>query len=473
MKKIKKLLALGTLIFFVLGSYTGCSNSSSGSGKTGKDPAEVVDNGSGDEDKGDNDEKDGQDKDNSGDEEEKKLTENPELSDLVPDAQELGEFTAAEAIAKIDSMESGNYAIKITGTITTEDIEDLRDVMFSKADRNIALDLRGTSGLTKLADRGFIKNGIDERGYNCLIGAPLSAIILPECITEIGDLCFYNCTKLKAIVAPGVTILRQQVFQDCKVLTILKFADEMELLEESAIAWVPSITEITLNAKKVGHRMLSGCDKLTKVIIGPAVEEFDDEPFTDCTTVKEFIVAEGNTHFKAVDGVLFTADGKHLIRFPPACNKTEYSLPAEVTSMNGYGFAYSKLKKVEIPGIKNIPEMAFFYANALSEVSMPIVETIGYGAFDGTALSSIKLPSTLKSIDRQAFGRLENLEYIYIPSSVTSMGKYVFYGWGEKIQIYCQEASKPDGWDENWNKDSWDDIFIPDDKIHWGVNPEE
>ena len=159
MKKIKKLLALGTLIFFVLGSYTGCSNSSSGSGKTDKDPAEVVDDGSGDEDTEDSDDEDGQDEDDSGDDQEEKdeenqLPEKPELSDLVPDAQDLGEYIAAEAIEKLDSMEGGNYAIKITGAITAEDIENLNVVMYTKMDRLIALDLRDTTGLTSL---GFLK----------------------------------------------------------------------------------------------------------------------------------------------------------------------------------------------------------------------------------------------------------------------------------------------------------------------------
>lgn len=72
MKKLKGIFVLSTLLFFILGNYTSCSNSSSGSGKTDKAPAEVVDNGSGDEDKGDNDDKDGQDEDDSGDDQEEK-----------------------------------------------------------------------------------------------------------------------------------------------------------------------------------------------------------------------------------------------------------------------------------------------------------------------------------------------------------------------------------------------------------------
>lgn len=469
MKKIKKLLALGTLIFFVLGSYTGCSNSSSGSGKTDKDPAEVADDGSGDEDTEDSDDEDGQDEDDSGDDQEEKdkdeesqLPEKPELSDLVPNAQDLGKYIAAEAIEKIDSMEGGNYAIKITGAITAEDIENLNVVMYTKMDRLIALDLRDTTGLTKLDPWAF--SSVDK--YDDEGGVPLSALILPESITEIDYECFRNCKTIKALIAPGVKILRSYALAQCPELAIMKFSDVMDLLEESSIGWNDAITEITLNAKHIGQRLVPGCEKLTKVIIGPDVEIMEDGPFHEMDKVKEIKVAEGNTHFKDIDGLLYSADGTRFIKFPRAREEKEFTLPDEVTTIDSDAFAYTYLEKVTLPNVSKISDCAF-WASSIQEVSIPKTTEIGFGAFYYcTQLNKLSLPDTVTKIKEKAFLHTFNLKSFFIPSTVTTIDYSAFYGWKNDQVINCQAASKPENWDDDWNKSCAC-------QINWGVNPEE
>ena len=471
MKKLKRLFALSTLLIFVLCNFTGCSGSSSGSGNPNKDGTEQGAEGQDPAPDGSDDEEDGEDED---DEEDDGLPENPELKDLVPDAQMLGEFTAAQAIEKINSLESGNYAIKITGEITEDDIENIKTAMFTNTNRFIALDLSETTGLKKLQERAFSKTGTDEDGYWCAYGVPLTALILPECITEIGDSCFQKCINLKAVIAPGVIILRSYAFNDCDVLVTLKFADVMDLLEECAIGWMDSITTITLNAKRIGERMVSGCDKLTTVRIGPDVEFFDTEPFTDCCSVNEFIVLKGNKHFKSIDGALYTADGTELIRYPPALEKTEFTLPDEVTVIDNWSFSYCETKKVSLQKIKCIPEYAFFASQAIQEVSIPAAEEIEDSAFEYCpSLRKIQLPTSLKTIKGEAFSRSNGLKNIYIPSSVKTMGPYVFSEWSSEqtINFQCQEDSIPEGWDSEWNIDRFSNNIIPA-TINWGVDPE-
>ena len=49
-------------------------------------------------------------------------------------------------------------------------------------------------------------------------------------------------------------------------------------------------------------------------------------------------MAEGNTYFKSVDGVLYTIDGATLIKYPAKSQNTIFYLPAEVTSIGEYAF---------------------------------------------------------------------------------------------------------------------------------------
>lgn len=65
-------------------------------------------------------------------------------------------------------------------------------------------------------------------------------------------------------------------------------------------------------------------------------------------------------------------------------------------------------------------------------------------------IESIKISESTKIIYNSAFYKCTSLTSITIPSSVTSIGKSAFYDCDSLI-IYCEAASKPSGWDSDWN----------------------
>ena len=69
-----------------------------------------------------------------------------------------------------------------------------------------------------------------------------------------------------------------------------------------------------------------------------------------------------------------------------------------------------------------LPEYAFAGCESLSSVDFngaPIT-VIPEGAFEGTAIREIRLPSTVKFVGESAFGGVEN-QFVYIPASVTHL----------------------------------------------------
>ncbi|MBR2617649.1 MAG: leucine-rich repeat protein, partial [Clostridia bacterium] len=54
------------------------------------------------------------------------------------------------------------------------------------------------------------------------------------------------------------------------------------------------------------------------------------------------------------------------------------------------------------------------------------------------------------SIGSYAFSDCDSLTEIVIPNSVTSIGERAFYDC-DSLTIYCEVASKPSGWDWDWN----------------------
>ncbi len=91
--------------------------------------------------------------------------------------------------------------------------------------------------------------------------------------------------------------------------------------------------------------------------------------------------------------------------------------------------SYKKdIKKVVIKkGITSITSYAFNDCENLTSVTIPsTVKTIGDEAFSGTALTSVSIPNGVKSIGNSAFRHIATLKKANIPASVTSMEPWVF-----------------------------------------------
>ena len=123
-------------------------------------------------------------------------------------------------------------------------------------------------------------------------------------------------------------------------------------------------------------------------------------------------------------------------------NLVEVVLPDGLTSIGERAFAYAGLKSVDIPSsVQTIEWDAFYECNQLSKVTMEDgVQTIGQGVFHGcTALTSVDIPKTVTSIGPWAFEE-SGLTDVTIPGSVQTIGGSAFLNCTQLASVTIEEG---------------------------------
>ncbi len=157
---------------------------------------------------------------------------------------------------------------------------------------------------------------------------------------------------------------------------------------------------------------------------------------------KRFSVS-GGSYFKAVDGVLYSKDGKLLVKYPTE-KSGAFTVPSTVTKIADGAFKNcTKLTKVTIPSsVTSIGEACFKKATGLQRVCIKGgVETIQEETFLGcNKLVTVELPATVKKLKSYCFEDCEKLESIELPNEITYMGRSAFEDCASLKEVRCPDA---------------------------------
>ena len=223
---------------------------------------------------------------------------------------------------------------------------------------------------------------------------------------------------------------------DAEILTVPAEADGLPVteIEESAIT-AYSATEVILpDSLKVLHKSAVGWADITSISLPSGIEKADSYLFNECENLEQILI-DGDPNgqgkgIRAIDGVLFNADGTVLLDYPinhgrsyavpKGTEKIAYAAFAANTIIYG-GDTEVKLESVSMPAsLKRIEPCAFFGCYNLSEIDLPDgLEYIGSRAFGSD--------ETLGD-DPFYTGEYAPIEEIYIGKNVEKIGRKAFDG---------------------------------------------
>ena len=120
--------------------------------------------------------------------------------------------------------------------------------------------------------------------------------------------------------------------------------------------------------------------------------------------VQEIIVEEGNPAFVSIDGVLFDKSMKTLLAYPKG-RKGAYVIPQGTLEIDCRFSEYLGLTSIEIPSsVKTIKKMKFYACENLQNVTLHDgLEIIEKSAFSGCAIKAVVVPKTVLRVDEDAF----------------------------------------------------------------------
>ncbi|MDO4812080.1 MAG: hypothetical protein Q3995_00985 [Eubacteriales bacterium] len=112
-------------------------------------------------------------------------------------------------------------------------------------------------------------------------------------------------------------------------------------------------TMCVCGAKEGTYTLPDGVEALTcavlhmnadKLVIPASLKSYH---YIEHSHIKEFVVAEDNPYFCAIDAVLFSKDCKSLVQYPEGKESAEYHIPSSVTKICEFAFRSNELKALK------------------------------------------------------------------------------------------------------------------------------
>jgi hypothetical protein len=200
----------------------------------------------------------------------------------------------------------------------------------------------------------------------------------------------------------------------------------------------------------IGAGAFASNGDLEKIILSNNIYKIESYAFTDCTSLTQI---EYPNDLISIGEYAF--NGTRI---------TSFVIPETITSISNNLFSYTPLNSIVIPDtVITIGDNAFRQTQIQNFDFPNELISIGAYAFASSKLASdIIIPETTSFIGQYAF-RATNITSITIPKSVSTIGDYAISS-SKPLTIYVEVASKPIGWNENWNNSQYPITVIWDYK---------
>mgnify|MGYP001629251368 FL=1 len=291
---------------------------------------------------------------------------------------------------------NGNYGSGVTWTLTQNNADSNHPTYC------LTISSDGT-GTGKMTDE-YTENGVPWHN----VCTQITQVEVTAGVTSIGDYAFYGCSNLATVALPeGITSIGEQAFSGCEGLTAIRIPSSVQAIGRYAFYECINLATVE-NLEN---------SKITKIEEGTFSTQYRYPTRLTSIAFPENLSEIGEDAFH----------GAGLVKI---------TFPEKVTSIGSEAFrSCTKLTTVE--GFDNlklsiVSNHIFGDCKALSSIKIPdTVTTIENGAFSGCkSLTTIAIPEKVTLIEGNVFNDCENLTSVegFDKLKISSIGSYTFCG---------------------------------------------
>ncbi|MBR5758759.1 MAG: leucine-rich repeat protein, partial [Thermoguttaceae bacterium] len=345
------------------------------------------------------------------------------LIKLPAEVKEIG-VGAFDGCSQLSSIEvdrnnrhfSDRWGLIIDGMQTSEQI-NLTDVLYSK-DGSVLIKCPAVSRLDAFIVPGFVSEIADGAFDGC---STLKSVEIREGVKKIGSGAFKGCSSLEWVSIPkSVATIEDDAFADSTPAihahngsyaleyaerlgrNVAAFNDDFKLSPDTKtlleyrgkgdVCKIPDGVEVVAASTFNPDMIKFDTEKdfarpfktINKIVVPESARQFDDLRFSACRSLEAIDVAKGNRVFRSVDGVLYSKDGKTLLRVPPMYKRKAFTIFAGVENIGPYAFCdCSSTTSLEIPNtVKTVDPKAFVGFGTLETINVAKDNPV-YRSIDG------------------------------------------------------------------------------------------
>ncbi len=307
----------------------------------------------------------------------------------------------------------------------------------------------------------------------------IASLHLPACFEEYGE-CAFWARNLTSITVDEANPRYQSIdgwlySKDSLTLCIvptyvsgsISVPPHVRHLGMMAFGFCGHVTSISLpeGLESIGDFAFNCCSAVNNIIIPSTVTSIGICPFSYCPQLTNLNIASGNTHY-VLDGLMLYSSGYDTL---VSCHKSgatvtlnpnvkvlggfknntwvrNIDIPESVTDILDNCFNGCQITTIALPThLRSIGRKAFSENDRLTNVTMPqTLLTIGQGAFEHCySLTSIVIPDSLRVISKEAFNSCIKLSSVSWGDAVEEIGDYAFWAMGQMSSTHITELNLP------------------------------
>ena len=353
------------------------------------------------------------------------------LSGAFMDYKALESITLPDTLVLIEN-EAFRGCENLAEISIPKSVSNIGDSAFSDCTALGSVSFESGSALTYIGKSAF---------DNCV---SLGQITIPSSVEAVSENTFYGCTSLVSAVIPnGVTNIKDYAFYNCTALNFVTIPAKIEVIEKGAFMNCASLTEITVpnSLNQIEDQAFSGCVMLSKFSIGlnTSLTRIGRNAFEGCEHLR-LGSSSGITYLPSNDNPYYAAIGG-------TCDEIA-DVHSGTVVIADYAFYESKITEARLPSsLRYIGNNAFGKCKSLIEITLPNNLThIENGAFYYcNSIEEIHIPKSVVKIGANSFSCCDSLEWIKYGGTVSDWSKIeIGPGWKPStrpIFVYCSNGA--------------------------------